>query len=1104
MRKSVKMISTFLAASLILSAQVVAAVPESMQVEERATASSIEKVESSGAAASADADKSLENEHHDAEAHTKVYDGLIVINEIETSSDWVEITNIGTEEVDLTGWFITDDKSLERFEKGETTPLQGTGAILNSGDYIVLTKDENFNFGLGKSDAVMLYDADQRLVDQYKYTSEAKGSWQRQEDGSFADAEPTKGAENRIPESGHEEKETVAINEVNSAPDDWVELINTGDEDVDLSGFELRDNSNDHRWKFREGTTLKSGELITVETGTDGLAYDEDKKEFMEGKFDIGFGSGDSVRLYDAKGTLMDEYSWKEHASYEGDDTKASYGRYPDGTGAFHLTKETKNQPNEAYTSGIVINEIESNGDETDWVEIYNAGDQTEDISGFYLLDNDPVKHKSETTPLPDGTKLQPGHFYVFEQNKNFTFGLGKNDKAVIYDKSGAIVDEYAWAQHAEGVYARIPDGTGAFEDFGTSTKGRKNTKNSPVVINEVQSNDPTGGADWVELANPTDAAIDVSGLVLKDSKEKDPYTIPEGTKISADGFMVIKQDDSGSQGFKFGLGKGDSVRLFENGELIGSTTWPEGEHTDPTWGLYPDVYGTEYQHTAEATPGAPNKFKGIPEIITWPGSDAVRAFDTEQVFLEDSSGLDFADGKLYAVDNGTATFWVLDVAKNGSLRFADGFETGKRVSFKKDAENSKAKGPDAEGITVDGEHHVYLASERDNSQKGVNYNSILMVNPDAEGERLVAEKEWDLTSLLPQVSANMGVEAVEWVSNDEISGKLIDQNTKKPYDASNYKDAVADGIFFTALEDNGHVYAFVLKEDETAVLIADIDSKLGGAMALDYDTYEDALWVAADDGYDNRSAKLHFNGTNEPDIVHVLPAAGVDKKANNEGFAIAAAEYTVDGERPVYHFCDGVTDHALTIGSIHCDYKENAGSVDEPAKDPAIKDPAASGDGDDADDDSDDSWSWSTDGTSWTFRKDDGRLAGGVSYTDASGMKHVFPEWVKINGKWWPFGEDHRLITGWLQDAASGKWYQIDARTGMRTGLFTDTDSHIYDFDSISGAMLTGWQLIANKWYYFSEEGGKQPYGSMYRNGVTPDGYRVDASGAWDGSGKH
>lgn len=869
----------------------------------------------------------------------------IVINEVESDdpnggSDWVEITNIGTESVDISGWYLTDDKGQERKTGGETTPL-AEGTVLKPGEYLVLKGDVDFTFGLGKADTATLYDGNGNQIDSYAYTSVAAGTWSRQSDGSFADVAATPGAANAAPVPPSTSTASLVLNEINSSPDDWVEVMNTGDTTLDLSGFELRDNSDDHRWRFADGTTLDAGKLFVVDADTTGLVYDDATRTFSTGTFGsaIGLGSGDSARLYDSNGNLLDEYAWTSHASYDGDPAKASYGRYPDGTGAFRLTKETKGLANDYYKPSVVINEIESNGDATDWVEIINTGSESVDISGWYVLDNDPVGHKADVTPVPSGTTLAAGAIYVFDQNKDFTFGLGKADEATVYDASGIVVDSYAWTSHANGVYARIPDGTGAFQDFATSTKGKLNEVVNPVVINEVQSNDPDGGADWIELANPTSGELDISGIVIKDSKDKDPYTIPEGTKIPANGFLVIKQDNTGTNGFAFGLGKGDSVRLFENGKQIASTTWPADTHTDPTWGLYPDVNGTTYKNTAEATPGAANKFSDTVQVIDWPGSNDVKVYDTKPTFLEDSSGLDFANGKLYAVDNGTATFWVMDVAKDGTLTFAPGFEKGKRVSFRKDAGNASAKGPDAEGITVDGNGMVYLASERDNNDKGKNYDTILMVDPNTAGTSLTAQKEWDITSSLPSVSANMGIEAVEWVSSADIVGKLIDKNTGKPFDPADYPNAYAGGVFFVALEDNGHVYAYVLNSDETAVQIADIDSRLGGAMALDYDTYTKTLWVAADDGYANRMAKISFNGTDTPEITHVLPATGVDTTSNNEGFAIASAEYTVNGQRPVYRFRDGVTNGALTIGSINSDYK----AATDPSV-PSITDPSGTG----------------------------------------------------------------------------------------------------------------------------------------------------------------
>ena len=402
--------------------------------------------------------------------------------------------------------------------------------------------------------------------------------------------------------------------------------------------------------------------------------------------------------------------------------------------------------------------------------------------------------------------------------------------------------------------------------------------------------------------------------VIYVQSASKVVITIPEGTVIVANGFLVLDENTLG-----FGFGKGDSVRLYEGDMLIGSTTWTE--HTNPTWGLYPDVNGNEYRNTKEETKGAINKFNDVPEIINWPGKETTTIFDQDSTFLEDSSGLDFFNGQLYAVDNGTGKFWILDVAEDGSMTFAKGFENGKRVRFQKDADNPTAAGPDAEGISVDGNGMVYLACERDNSVKGVNYNTILMVDPNKEGDDLVALMEWNLTDSLPQVSANMGIEAVEWVSNEHVNGKLFDQNRNEAFNVANYPNATANGVFFVALEDNGHVYAYVLNNDGTSVQIADIDSKIGGAMALDYDTYENVLWVVSDNGYNNRAAKISFNGTADVDTVHVNAPSGVDVTANNEGFAIAEYTYTKDGQRPVYRFLDGVTSGSLSVGNLACDY---------------------------------------------------------------------------------------------------------------------------------------------------------------------------------------
>ena len=280
-----------------------------------------------------------------SEVENTVYINEIESNDTVTDIDWIEIMNTGNSDLDISGWFVTDDKGLERLADNNEWRIED-GTVLKAGEILVITHDVVLgNLSLGKNDTVSLYDSSNTLLDSYTYSGHAVGTYSRVPDGTgeFVDQEPTRGKLN-IVEKEELPKHRLLINEINSAPDDWVEFINIGTEEMDLSGYEIRDNSNDHRWKFAEGTKLPAGELFVVEANTFGQVYDDQTGAYVAGEFHeaIGIGSGDSIRLYDNEGNLLDDYSWTGHASYEGNDALASFGRYPDGTGSFGSNERNK------------------------------------------------------------------------------------------------------------------------------------------------------------------------------------------------------------------------------------------------------------------------------------------------------------------------------------------------------------------------------------------------------------------------------------------------------------------------------------------------------------------------------------------------------------------------------------------------------------------------------------------------------------------------------------------------------------------------------------------------------------------------------------------
>ncbi|GGD74653.1 lamin tail domain-containing protein [Microbacterium murale] len=744
------------------------------------------------------------------------------INEVVSNGgspdDWIEFYNHSDADVDLSGYIVQDESDKNPY----TFPA---GTIVTPGGYLVIdtlsdTGEGDFDFGLGKGDSVRLFapgdanGAQPLLQTTWPEGTHAVPSWGAQDmDGEVVwglTTASTKGAENTfetIPEEPEEPEEpetpvagSVRINEVDSQPADWVEFYNPGDAAFDLSGYEIRDNSDDHRWQFAPGTSLEAGGFLVVEEGTIGIV-DGIETAFRE---PIGIGSADRIRLFDVSGALVDDtLPWEGHAAIDGDFAAATLARCTDGEGVFALATPTPGASNACVSPDVVINEIESNGDATDWVEVFNAGAAAVDMSGWTVMDSDPVGHAAETTPLPTGTVLAAGGYFVFDQPANFDFGLGGGDTVTVRDANGKTVAEHVYADHAKGVWARCGD---EFIDVALSTKG---------AVNVCE-----GGGD-----------------------------------------------DGG-------------------GEI---------------------------------------------ELAPWPGSADVRVLDSAPMFLEDSSGLDVqetADGTfLWAVDNGEGRIWKLKASADGSVSMVDGWADGKRVRFQKDADAPGAAGPDTEGITTDADGLVYVASERDNSAKGVNENKILQVDPNGAGSDLVALTEWDLTARLPAVGANLGIEAVEWVPDAALTGKLFDDEAQAAYDPAAYAGKNA-GLFFVAVEDNGGVYAFALAADGSAQLVSTIDPDLAGVMALDYDSVLGVLWAVCDDGCHGASAQVTLNGTAEPGIAHFARAAGLPD-INNEGFATAPASLASNGQRPVWWFADGFASEALRTGTLPAAAGEGPGSGD-------------------------------------------------------------------------------------------------------------------------------------------------------------------------------
>ena len=383
---------------------------------------------------------------------------------------------------------------------------------------------------------------------------------------------------------------SLVINEViqdNDQIDDAIELLNTGAEPIDLSGWTLADDKNS--LTIDDGTVIAAGQFLAITTDDDSRA---DK---------FGLGKADEANVLTPDGVLADHFAWEGHQP-------TSYGRCPDGTGVFGVTVEaTPNAANACTASAVgnvVINEIESRdaAGGPDWVEFFNNGLQPIDLGGLVLSDD-----AANTFTIPAGTVIEPAGFTVVTQDA-FNFGLGGADQVALND-GDTIVDSYSWDSHAEHTYGRFPDGVGEFDSTIAPTPGAANqfaeVETPAIVVNEVETSDGEPG-DWIELYNLESTEVDLSGWVVRDNDDAHVSVLPEGSVIPAGGFFVVEEAQLG-----YGLGKADSARIYLPGGhiLVDEYSWTavlDDSHSPTTFGRCADGTG-DWQITTTPTKGAAN-----------------------------------------------------------------------------------------------------------------------------------------------------------------------------------------------------------------------------------------------------------------------------------------------------------------------------------------------------------------------------------------------------------------------------------------------------------------------------------------------------------------
>lgn len=601
----------------------------------------------------------------------------------------------------------------------------------------------------------------------------------------------------------------------------------------------------------------------------------------------------------------------------------------------------------------LKLNEVETDGT-PDWAELINLEATPLDISGYVLTG----RGNGFRVTIPEGTVVQPGAVYVAEAPE---LKLKKNDLLSVYAADGTtLLDSFEWGDFHLSTWGRMPNGTGDFSQLATKSKGAPNeaptgggedpgSEWQAIKLNEVTSANVDPYRDAYELYNTGTVDVDVATWLQSDSGSAPrALNAPNGTIVPAGGYLVLLSNQGLSS-------DGDAVKLYlsDGTTLVDEVSWGLTDAQPGSWSACGD--GTEnWLHTerdswgesnVEACSGRiidtsgsvpcqtePPSDLGAPVSggIAWPGSQKWNTADNQCQFDsavsgQDVSGLDIdpaAPTVMWAVKNKSHLYRLV---KSGDLWVKDTaneWGEGKRLVFP-----SGSGEPDSEGITVGPDGALYITTERDNLNKSVALDSVLRYDPNESGTTLHPTAQWVLTTDLADVidpakkdDANLGFEGITWVPDTFlVSQGFIDERTGRAYDPAAY-EGHGTGLFFAALEKNGHLYAYALSGDGSFARVATVDSGMPRIAEAQWDGDNQRIWAVADDSVGGSSVLLKLsNGKFVTDRVYNRPAELAN--LNLEGFALAPDSSCVDGSKEVIRSDDGNNGgHSLWSGTVNCD----------------------------------------------------------------------------------------------------------------------------------------------------------------------------------------
>lgn len=500
-------------------------------------------------------------------ASYKAYDGRYY--------DWIELYNPSSRELSLNDYYISDnlEAPAKTSLRGQSIPARGYLVIYCSG--LNFTDERGclhtgFKLSAGDGETICLSNGSS-VISVSVPSAKENVSYGLNEKNEYVWFDiPTPGAKNgnvnTVQQSDVRINEymisnTFTLYDCEGDFGDWVELYNTSDKDIDLSGMYLTDEEGTpNKYAFPEGTTLWAKDYLLV------FCDGKDKTDangMLHTNFSLSAKDG-AISLYSGKKSLLARVVIKDlqaNVSCGWDDGDNEYRFYTRPTpGRANTTTAFRKLADNAAAApagDVIISEVLSASYKSskiagsDFIELYNTSSKAVSLKGYTLC-----KKPGESAYVFPDVKIGSGAYLAVYCDgrtrqwgnrlySSLTFSTG-GDTVYLADAFGAVCDIFSTGKGRLGVSSGRPAGDTARRCFFTTpTPGKANSGRNYAGYAPV----PTFSTDGGVVASGTKVSLSVAGnytiVYTTDGTEpsrsstvyRSPLTISQNTVIRAAAF---------------------------------------------------------------------------------------------------------------------------------------------------------------------------------------------------------------------------------------------------------------------------------------------------------------------------------------------------------------------------------------------------------------------------------------------------------------------------------------------------------------------------------------------------------------------------------------